>query len=68
MQAVNAALEHDVDEAVETIKHDRARKKAAAISVVVAGVLALFAVTYAAYTYTPGKASPGQIGTIQLQE
>jgi len=68
MQAVNAALDHDVDEAVETIKHDRARKKAAAIGVIVAGVVALFAVTYAAYTYTPGTASAGQIGTIQLQE
>jgi predicted nucleic acid-binding protein len=68
MQAVNAALEHDVDEAVETIKHDRARKKATAIGVVIAGIVALFAVTYAAYTYTPGKASAGQIGTVQLQE
>jgi predicted nucleic acid-binding protein len=68
MQAVNAALEHDVDEAVDIIKHERARKKATAIGVVIAGVLALFAVTYAAYTFTPGKASSGQIGTVQLQE
>ncbi len=56
-------LDHEVEEAVELISRDRARKKALAIGSVIGSVLVLLGATYAMYTYSPGHAPAGQVGS-----
>ncbi len=60
------ALDHQVDEAVELMSKQRARKKGLAIGSVLGGILVLLGATYAMYTYSPGKAAAGQIGTVNM--
>jgi hypothetical protein len=62
------ALDTQVDEAVATISRDRARKKTLAIGSVLGGVLVLLGATYAMYTYSPGKAPAGQVGTETMKQ
>ncbi len=56
-------LDHQVEEAVQLISRERARKKALAIGSVVGSVLLLLGATFAMYSYSPGQAAPGQVGT-----
>jgi len=61
------ALDHEVDEAVELMSKDRSRKKGLAIGSVLGGILILLGATYAMYTYSPGKAPAGQVGTENMR-
>jgi hypothetical protein len=61
-------LDNQVDEAVAIISRDRARKKTLAIGSVLGGVLVLLGATYAMYTYSPGKAPAGQVGTETMKQ
>ena len=56
-------LDHQVEEAVERISRDRARKKALAVGSVIGSVLLLLGATFAMYTYSPGQSAAGQVGT-----
>ena len=62
------ALDDEVDQAVERISHERARKKTLAIGSVIGGVLVLLGATFAMYTYSPGKVSTGQVGTETMKQ
>jgi hypothetical protein len=61
-------LDDQIDDAVHIISRDRARKKTLAIGSVFAGVLVLLGATYAMYTYSPGKAPAGQVGTNTMNQ
>ncbi len=61
-------LDSQVELAVQRIGRDQARKKALAISSVIGAVLVLLAATYAMYTYSPGKAAAGQVGTETMRQ
>ncbi len=60
------ALDHQIDEAVEQMSKERTRKKGLAIGSVLGGILVLLGATYAMYTYSPGKAAPGQVGSVSM--
>jgi hypothetical protein len=62
------ALDTQVDEAVERITRDRAKKRMLAIGSVIGGVMLLLGATVAMYTSTPGKAPAGQVGTETMRQ
>ncbi|HEY4104469.1 MAG TPA: hypothetical protein VGM44_11280 [Polyangiaceae bacterium] len=61
-------LDDQVDRAVELIAKDRARRKGLAVASVVGGVLVLLGLTFAMYTFSPGKAPAGQVGTETMRQ
>lgn len=65
---VHNGLEGEVDQAVRTIKRDRARKKTFAVGALLVGVLGLLGATYAMYTYSPGKVPSGQVGVKTMEQ
>ncbi len=60
-------LDNQVDQAIVTIGKDRKRKKVMAFSLFAGAAVALLAITYAMYTYTPGQISPDRIGVGAVQ-
>ncbi len=56
-------LDAQVDDAVHVIHSEQVRKRTLAIGSVVGGILILLGATYAMYTYSPGGAPAGQVGT-----
>ena len=61
-------LGDDIDRAVQIIGRDRTRKLTLAVAALLAGVVALLGATYAMYTYSPGKAPAGQVGTETMKQ
>lgn len=62
------SLDAQVDEAVEQIGRDRAKKRMLAIGSVIGGVMLLLGATIAMYTSSPGKAPAGQVGTETMRQ
>ena len=61
-------LDSQIELALQRIGRDQARKKALALGSVIGALVVLLGATYAMYTYSPGKAAAGQVGTETMRQ